>query len=56
MRIGHCQLNSQLSDFQGNLSKDVAGLDKADADHVDIACFPECFLNQLACWHCREQR
>ena len=44
MRIGHCQLDSQLSNFQGNLGKVVEGLKKADSDRVDIVCFPECFL------------
>jgi predicted amidohydrolase len=44
MRIGHCQLDSQLGDFKGNLGKVLEGLKKADADRVDIACFPECFL------------
>ena len=44
MRIGHCQLDSQLGDFPGNLAKVVAGLEKADANRVDIVCFPECFL------------
>lgn len=44
MRIGHCQLDSQLGDFQGNLGKVLEGLKKADADRVDIVCFPECFL------------
>lgn len=44
MRIGHCQLDSQLGDFKGNLEKVLEGLKKADADRVDIVCFPECFL------------
>ena len=44
MRIGHCQLDSQLGDFPGNLAKVVAGVEKADANRVDIVCFPECFL------------
>lgn len=44
MRIGHWQLDSQLGDFEGNLKKVVAGLERADADRVDICCFPECFL------------
>jgi predicted amidohydrolase len=44
MRIGHCQLDSQLGDFKGNLGKVLDGLKKADADRVDIVCFPECFL------------
>jgi predicted amidohydrolase len=44
MRIGHCQLDSQLGDFAGNLGKVVKGLEQADKDRVDIVCFPECFL------------
>ena len=44
MRIGHCQLDSQLNDFDGNLAKVVAGLKRADQDRVEIVCFPECFL------------
>jgi predicted amidohydrolase len=44
MRIGHCQLDSQLGDFDANLAKVVKGLEQADRDHVDIVCFPECFL------------
>jgi len=44
MRIGHCQLDSQLGGFKGNLGKVLEGLKKADADRVDIVCFPECFL------------
>ena len=44
MRIGHCQLDSQLGDFEGNLGKLQEGLKRADADRVDIVCFPECFL------------
>lgn len=44
MRIGHCQLDSQLGDFAGNLQKVLAGLQRADRDRVDIVSFPECFL------------
>ncbi len=44
MRIGHCQLDSQLGDFDGNLQKVVAGLERADREQVDIVSFPECFL------------
>lgn len=44
MRIGHCQLDSQLGDFEGNLAKVVKGLEQADRDRVEICCFPECFL------------
>ncbi len=44
MRIGHCQLDSQLGDFDRNLGKVVEGLERAERDRVDILCFPECFL------------
>ncbi len=44
MRIGHCQADSTLGDFEGNLKKVIAGLERADADRVDIVSFPECFL------------
>src|SRR5262245_6951864 len=44
MRIGHCQLDSQLGDFEGNLRKVVQGLERADRERVDIVSFPECFL------------
>lgn len=44
MRIGHCQLDSQLGDFEGNLAKVVAGLEQAERDRVEIVSFPECFL------------
>lgn len=44
MRIGHCQLDSQLGDFDGNLAKVVKGLEHAERDRVEIVCFPECFL------------
>lgn len=44
MRIGHCQLDSKLGDFEGNLAKVVAGLEQAQRERVDIVSFPECFL------------
>src|SRR5690348_9529047 len=44
MRIGHCQLESIPGDFEGNLAKVVAGLERADRERVQIVCFPECFL------------
>ena len=44
MRIGHFQLDSQLGDFDGNLAKVVAGLERAERDRVEIVSFPECFL------------
>jgi predicted amidohydrolase len=44
MRIGHCQLDSQLGDFDGNLRKVDEGLARADRERVEIVSFPECFL------------
>jgi predicted amidohydrolase len=44
MRIGHCQYDSQLGDFEGNLAKVVAGLKQAERERVEIVSFPECFL------------
>jgi predicted amidohydrolase len=44
MRIGHCQFESAPGDFDGNLDKVVKGLERADREHVEIVCFPECFL------------
>jgi predicted amidohydrolase len=44
MRIGHCQLDSKVGDFDGNLAKVVKGLERADHESVEILCFPECFL------------
>ena len=43
MRIGHCQLDSQLGDFKGNLNKVILGLERADADRVDIVSFRSAF-------------
>src|SRR5579864_3184628 len=44
MRIGHCQFESKYDDFDANLAKVVAGLERADRERVEIVCFPECFL------------
>jgi predicted amidohydrolase len=44
MRIGHWQLETKTGDFESNLAKVVAGLERADKDRVEIVCFPECFL------------
>lgn len=44
MRIGHCQLDSQLGDFEGNLRKVVQGLERMERERVEVVCFPECFL------------
>lgn len=44
MRIGHFQVDSRLSDFDGNLARVVEGLERAERDRVEILCFPECFL------------
>jgi len=44
MRIGHFQLESQCGDFDHNLGRVVESLARADREHIDIVCFPECFL------------
>ncbi|MBC7818652.1 MAG: carbon-nitrogen hydrolase family protein [Planctomycetaceae bacterium] len=44
MRIGHSQVDSQLGDFEGNLAKVVAGLERAERERGEIVSFPECFL------------
>jgi predicted amidohydrolase len=44
IRIGHCQTECQAGDFEGNLAKVVAGLERAAAERVQIVSFPECFL------------
>src|SRR5262249_45728631 len=44
MRIGHCQFVSAPGDFDANLDKVVKGMERADREHVEIVCFPECFL------------
>ncbi len=44
LRIGHCQLESRYGEFEANLAKVVQGLERADREHVEIVCFPECFL------------
>jgi len=44
MRIGHCQIEVKSGDFEGNLSKVVAWLERATRDRIEIVCFPECCL------------
>ena len=44
LRIGHCQLESKCGAFETNLGRVVQGLERADREHVEIVCFPECFL------------
>jgi predicted amidohydrolase len=44
IRIGHCQLECIEGDFEANLGKVVAGLERAEAERVQIVSFPECFL------------
>ena len=44
MRIGHCQLESILGDFEANLAKVIKGLERADRERVAVVSFPECFL------------
>jgi predicted amidohydrolase len=44
MRIGHCQFECTAGDFEANFAKVVSGLERADAERVEIVSFPECFL------------
>lgn len=44
MRIGHCQLDSKVCEFEHNLEQFAQGLERADRERVEIVCFPECFL------------
>ncbi len=44
MRIGHCQIEVKAGDFDGNLAKVVAWLERAAKDRLEIVCFPECCL------------
>lgn len=44
MRIGHCQLESKLGEFDANLAQVVASLERADKERVEVVSFPECFL------------
>src|SRR2546429_9022982 len=44
MKIGHCQFESKCGEFEVNLARVVAGLERAEREHVEILCFPECFL------------
>jgi predicted amidohydrolase len=44
IRIGHWQMESTCGAFEENLERVLQGLDRADRDHVEIVCFPECFL------------
>ncbi len=44
LRIGHCQFESKVGDFEANLARVVEGLGRADRERVEVVCFPECFL------------
>src|SRR5436853_7620450 len=44
MRIGHCQLECVAGDFEANLASVVRGLERAEAERLEIVSFPECFL------------
>jgi predicted amidohydrolase len=48
MRIGHFQTVSRAGEFDANLAKFGEGLRRADRDHVEILCFPECFFTGYA--------
>jgi predicted amidohydrolase len=45
MRIGHCQFDSKVCEFDVNLASFIRGLERADAERVEVVCFPECFLS-----------
>jgi predicted amidohydrolase len=44
MRIGHCQFDAKVCEFDVNLASFIRGLERADADRVEVVSFPECFL------------
>jgi predicted amidohydrolase len=44
MRVGHFQVEVKAGDFAANIAKFTEGLRRADADRVEILCFPELFL------------
>jgi predicted amidohydrolase len=44
MKIGHYQVACKAGDFDANMAKVVKGLELAEAQRVEILCFPECFL------------
>lgn len=44
IRIGHCQFESKVNDFDANLDRVVQGLERAQKERVEIVSFPECFL------------
>jgi predicted amidohydrolase len=48
MRIGLFQTAVHPDDFDANLAKFVEGMQRADADRVEIVAFPECFLTGFA--------
>jgi predicted amidohydrolase len=45
MKIGHYQCECSPVDFGVNLAKVIKGLEIAEAEHVEITCFPECCLS-----------
>lgn len=44
MRIAHLQAQCTPSNFESNIRKVLKGLERADAEAVEIISFPECFL------------
>lgn len=44
MKIAHCQFESWCGEFDRNLERFDAGLQRADAEQAAIVSFPECFL------------
>lgn len=44
MRIAHSQIEIKPGEFEANLAKVVAGLERADRERAEIVSFPECCL------------
>jgi predicted amidohydrolase len=44
MRIAHCQIEVKPGEFEANLAKVIAGLERADRERAEIVSFPECCL------------
>lgn len=44
MKIAHCQLQCTAGDFDANVTKMIAGIQRAENAGAQIVSFPECFL------------
>ena len=44
MKIAHCQIECTPGDIEANIAKVVAGLERAEAEGIEIISFPESFL------------